>query len=262
MALQLILGGSGQGKTDYLIKDIIRESLDHPSQQYYMLVPEQFSLEMQRQITGMHPRHGFTNIEVVSFHRLAYRVFDECGYRPRQILEDLGVSMILKKVLMDHREELYYFGPSLRYPGFLDELKSTLMECINYGVKAGDLEEAAGDLTSRRGLGDKCHELALIFGWFMEDIRDRYMVAGQILDVLRTFVPDSAMLRNGIFYLDGYTGFTPVQLKFLEELLPLAQNIYVSVTIPYLPRGSGKSPKEDLFAFSEKTIGSLRNLCS
>ena len=99
MALQLILGGSGQGKTDYLMKEIIRESMENPSVQYYMLVPEQFSLEMQRQMADMHPRHGFTNIEVVSFHRLAYRVFDECGYRPRQILEDLGVSMILKKLL-------------------------------------------------------------------------------------------------------------------------------------------------------------------
>ena len=261
MALQLILGGSGQGKTDYLMKEIIRESLDHPTVQYYMLVPEQFSLEMQRQMARMHPRHGFTNIEVVSFHRLAYRVFDECGYQPRQILEDLGVSMILKKLLMEHEEELVYFRRSLQFPGFLDQIKSALMEFINYGVKAEDLLDISGDLPSRTGLGEKCQELGMILRWFMDDIRDRYMVAGQILDVLQDFVPDSAMLREGIFYLDGYTGFTPVQLQFLRRLLPLARTIKVSVTIPYLPQGPESRPGEDLFSFSEKTIYALWRLC-
>ena len=261
MALQLILGGSGQGKTDYLMKEIIRESLENPSVQYYMLVPEQFSLEMQRQMARMHPRHGFTNIEVVSFHRLAYRVFDECGYQPKQILEDLGVSMILKKLLMEHEDELVYFRRSLPYPGFLDQIKSALMEFINYGIKAEDLLEISGSLSSRSGLGEKCQELGMILGWFMEDIRDRYMVAGQILDVVKDFVPDSAMLREGIFYLDGYTGFTPVQLQFLRRLLPLARTIKVSVTIPYLPEGPENRPGEDLFSFSEKTIYALWRLC-
>lgn len=261
MALQLILGGSGQGKTDYLMKEIIRESLAHPSRQYYMLVPEQFSLEMQRQMVRMHPRHGFTNIEVVSFHRLAYRVFDECGYQPRQILEDLGVSMILKKLLMDHKEDLVCFRRSLQYPGFLDQLKSTLMEFINYGVKAEHLQDISGSLPSRAGLCLKCRELGMILDWFMREIRDRYMVAGQILDVLKDFVADSAMLREGSFYLDGYTGFTPVQLEFLRELLPRVGTVKISVTIPYLPEGPENRHREDLFSFSEKTIYALWKIC-
>ena len=32
MAFGLILGGSGQGKTEYLMEEVMRESLAHPSE--------------------------------------------------------------------------------------------------------------------------------------------------------------------------------------------------------------------------------------
>ncbi len=261
MALQLILGSSGHGKTEYLMEEVIRESIENPSQQYYVLVPEQFSLEMQRQMIQKHPRHGFSNIDILSFHRLAYRVFDECGYQPKEILEDLGVSMVLKKVMMDHEEDLLFFKRSMRKPGFVDEMKSILMEFMNYEVTASDMESLQGSLKSYPGLSEKCLELGKIYGWFNQAISEHYMVAGQILDVLKTMVGDSRILKEGMFYLDGYTGFTPVQLSFLRELLPKAKKITATVTIPYMPGGNRKAAKEELFSFSEKTIYSLIDLC-
>lgn len=67
MALRLITGRSGQGKTEYLVQEVIRLSMENPQQKYYVIVPEQFSLEMQRKMVKKHPRHGFFNIDVLSF---------------------------------------------------------------------------------------------------------------------------------------------------------------------------------------------------
>ncbi len=50
MALRLITGRSGQGKTEYLVQEVIRLSMENPQQKYYVIVPEQFSLEMQRKM--------------------------------------------------------------------------------------------------------------------------------------------------------------------------------------------------------------------
>lgn len=261
MALQLILGSSGQGKTRFMMEEIIRESMKHPTRQYYVLVPEQFGLEMQRQMVEMHPRHGFSNIDVLSFYRLAYRVFEECGYQPKEILEDLGVSMVLKKVLLEHEEEITFFRRSMKHPGFLDQLKSMLFEFMNYGVSALDVEMISEKLGDYPGLMDKCQELSLIYGWFNQAISDHFMVAGQILDVLIPMVSQSKMLQEGYFYLDGYTGFTPIQLDFLRELLPHAPKITTAITIPYIPGGQRKLPKEELFSFSEKSIYALWDLC-
>lgn len=261
MALQLILGSSGQGKTSYLMEEVIRESMKNPSQNYYILVPEQFSLEMQRQMVLKHPKHGFSNIDVLSFYRLAYVIFEECSYEPKEILEDLGVSMILKKVLLEHEEELLFFKRSIRHPGFVDELKSILMEFMNYGIHADDMESMGITLKQYPALASKCSELSKIYKWFQEKIEDHFMVSSQILEVLKDMVADSRILKEGIFYLDGYTGFTPIQLAFLKELLALCRQVKVTVTIPYLPSGQRKIPKQDLFSFSEKTIYALFDLC-
>lgn len=68
MALRYITGRSGTGENRILVRKVIRRSIEIPEKQYYVIVPEQFSLEMQRKIVKMHPRHGFFNIDVLSFH--------------------------------------------------------------------------------------------------------------------------------------------------------------------------------------------------
>lgn len=93
MSLQLILGGSGSGKTTFLYDSIIRASMEHPEQLYFMIVPEQFTMQTQKDIVARHPNHGTMNIDIVSFQRLAYRVFEELAVENLQVLDDMGKSM-------------------------------------------------------------------------------------------------------------------------------------------------------------------------
>ena len=79
MALQMILGNSGAGKSHFIYQKIIRESMEHPDRQYVILVPEQFTMQTQKRLVQMHPGGGILNIDVLSFERLAYRVFEEVG---------------------------------------------------------------------------------------------------------------------------------------------------------------------------------------
>ena len=285
MSLRIIAGGSGQGKTRLVLEEAIRLSEENPKQNCYIIVPEQFSLEMQRKLVESHPKHGYFNIDVLSFYRLAYRVFDECSFQPKDILEDLGVSLILRKILAEHEDEFSFFKRNIRKAGFVDELKSILLECIGYGVTWEQMQEMDGQLTEYPGLMAKCTELGKIFEYFDREISSRFMVAEQILDVLSELVPSSKMLREGIFYFDGFTGFTPVQMKFLRELIKVAAQVNISITMDEQPfikgpgmgrgtpnkgispgqkaglRGRGAGDNGELFHFSEKTVHALAGLC-
>ena len=75
MALQLWLGGSGSGKSHRLYETIIKEAGNNPDINYLVLVPEQFTLQTQRDIVMLHPDGGIINIDVLSFNRLSYRIF-------------------------------------------------------------------------------------------------------------------------------------------------------------------------------------------
>ncbi len=260
MALRFITGRSGQGKTEYLVQEVIRRSIECPEKQYYVIVPEQFSLEMQRKMVKKHPRHGFFNIDILSFHRLAYRIFAECGYQPGEILEDLGVSMMLRKILSEGEGDFLYFKKSMKKPGFIDELKSMLMEFIGYGVSWKQIEEVTGQLGENKSLCSKCEELGRIYERFEKAIEGRFMVTEQILDVAGEFTQKAPMLKDAVFYFDGFAGFTPVQLAFLKELFKVAGQINVTVTIPEFVPGQKGMP-EDLFHTSKKTADFLLLLC-
>jgi ATP-dependent helicase/nuclease subunit B len=102
MSLQFILGNSGFGKTTYIYNKIIKESMEHPKGRYYCIVPEQFTMQTQRDFVTMHPRKGIFNIDVLSFQRLAYHVLEEVGESGRMVLEETGKNIVLRKLAKEH----------------------------------------------------------------------------------------------------------------------------------------------------------------
>ena len=143
MALQLILGGSGSGKTTYLYDEVIRLSMEHPQEQYCLIVPEQFTMQTQKDIVTRHPNHGTMNIDIVSFARLAYRIFEELAVEQLSVLDDMGKSMVLRKVAAAQKRQLVLFGGQLSKPGFVGQLKSMLSEFYQYGITPEALREMA-----------------------------------------------------------------------------------------------------------------------
>ena len=82
----------------------------------------------------MHPRHGIMNIDVLSFDRLAHRVFEETGGEYRKILEDTGKNLILRRLAEEKKGELTLLGGNLRKLGYISEVKSLLSEFVQYRI--------------------------------------------------------------------------------------------------------------------------------
>lgn len=79
MNLQIIAGPSGAGKSTFIYKKILKEAQENPKKHYLILVPLQYSMQTQRILVFLSPRKSIINVDVLSFERLAYRVFDELG---------------------------------------------------------------------------------------------------------------------------------------------------------------------------------------
>lgn len=60
--------------------------------------------------------------------------------------------------------------------------------------------------------------------------------------------------------LDGFTGFTPTQYQFIEQLLCVARKVYISVTIAPGESVLKVGAEHKLFHMSQKTICRLRKL--
>ena len=67
-------------------------------------------MQTQKDLVGMHPRHGIMNIDVLSFERLAHRIFEEVGGEHRKILEDTGKNMVLRRLAEENKDRLTLSG--------------------------------------------------------------------------------------------------------------------------------------------------------
>lgn len=229
--LQFILGNSGFGKTTYIYEKIIGEAMAHPRERYYCIVPEQFTLQTQRDFVTMHPRKGIFNIDVLSFNRLAFHVLDEVGESGRTVLEETGKNIVLRKIAGEHEEELHVLGRNLKKLGYIGEVKSLISEFIQYQVTPELLQEMSEKAGSRSLLSRKLRDIELLYREFLKYMEEGYMTSEQVLSVLNEVLERSEKLRGATVVLDGFTAFSPIQLKLVQGLSRIAKNVYITVTL-------------------------------
>lgn len=257
MSLQFIFGNSGSGKSTWLYEHVLEQAQKHPQKDFLFLVPEQYTMKTQKEFVDRHPAHSILNIDVLSFQRLAYRVFDDLGMMDFVVLEETGKNLVLRNVASAMEKKLQLLGGSIRKTGYISEIKSLISELTQYHVSLEDLEQVRDALEQKNALWYKLNDILTLYRGFREFLEGRYVTADEIVTLLTKAAPESEMLRGSVVVLDGYTGFTPVQNEFLEELLVLAESVQVAVTMDVREPIYGKPDIQDLFYLSKKTVQSL-----
>lgn len=262
MALTLIVGGSGSGKTEYIYKEMIGRSMREPDGRFFVIVPEQATMQAQREIVRLHPRHGTMNIDIVSFERLAYRIFSELSLPQPEILDDTGKTMVLRRLAGEKKDALSYFASNLNRAGFIDELKSMLSELVQYGVTPDLLKETAIQTGLSYVLTCKLTDLYTLYAAFQDFTAERYITMEELLDKLCEVCGRSKLLRGSVIALDGYTGFTPIQYRLIGRLLSGCADLLVTVTATEAADLFGAGSEADLFDMSRKMAGKLIKLAA
>jgi len=260
MSLQFIFGPSGSGKSYHLYHHIIEESMRCPKQNYIVLVPEQFTMQTQKDLVAMNPRKGIMNIDVLSFARLAYRVFEEIGGEMLPVLDDEGKNLILRKLAGDYEDELCVLKGNMKKLGYISEVKSVISEFTQYDIGQEELEKVMETIGEDSRLYYKLKDIGVLYRGFTEYLEKKYITKEELLDVLNRMVGQSEILRNSTVVLDGFTGFTPVQNRLILKLMRRCRKVMVTVTMderenPYVYR----HPYQ-LFALSKHMVTTLVSL--
>ncbi len=260
MPLKFIFGPSGSGKSYYLYHHVIDESIKNPKQNYIVLVPEQFTMQTQKDLVMMHPNHGIMNIDVLSFGRLAYRVFEETGGELLPVLDDEGKNLVLRKIAGDYENDLKVLKGNMKKLGYISEVKSVISEFTQYDIREEELErvmEAAGKDSK---LYYKLADIQILYRGFMQYLEKKYITKEELLDTLSRVVSKSEILKNSTVVLDGFTGFTPVQERLLAELMKYCREVIVTVTMDKRENPFSYKHPYQLFALSKQMVTSLSQI--
>ncbi|MDF2941418.1 MAG: addB [Herbinix sp.] len=262
MSLQLFLGSAGSGKSYQLYREVIEQSKNEPDTNFLVIVPEQFTLQTQKDIVTMHPEHGVMNVDILSFLRFAYRIFDEVGGNECPVLEDTGKSMVLRKVVAEKRKDLILFGSNVKKPGFINELKSLLSEFYQYNIQTDDFQKMQEISKKKPLLKAKLADLFTIYEGFRTFMKERYITAEEILVVLNEVIDRSEWLKGTVICLDGFTGFTPCQYQLLSKMMKYAKKVMLTVTIDAEEALKSDVSEHQLFGLSKKTIQKMYKIAA
>lgn len=264
MRLQFIFGAAGAGKTEYVLRQFLTRAPQDFRKKWFLIVPEQDTLAMQRKILS-HPDNrggGILNIDVLSFDRLAYRVFEELHLPAMTIIDDTGKIMILRSVTEKLAGRLTLYRRELDKPGFLERLKSQISEFYQYHITP-ELLDLTAEHAASAYTRSKLSDIALIYEQFQAYMEAHgYHTQEEVLDRLYEHLPESRLLQDAVAAFDGFTGFTPIQLRILEELMPAAGETWVTVDVSADMQDSvyEKRGPEDLFYLSRQTVAALTDL--
>ena len=140
MSLNYIFGGSGAGKSQYIYDEILNRASKEPGKNFLIVVPDQFTMQTQKDLVTLSPGNCIMNIDILSFSRLTHRIFEECGFDKRPILDDTGKSLVLRKLSGNIAEDLTILGKNLSKQGYIHEIKSSISEFMQYRIGKDEIE--------------------------------------------------------------------------------------------------------------------------
>ncbi len=260
MSLRFFFGPSGSGKSRQLYEEIMERSLREPKRNFLIIVPDQFTMQTQKELVSLHERGGILNIDVLSFGRLSHRIFEEVGEKDVPVLDDTGKSLVLQKVALGMKDSLPALGGHLHKQGYIHEVKSAISEFMQYGISPSDMPELIRHAEGRGALVHKLKDLAALYQGFKDYIQGKFITTEETLDVLRRSLSKSGLIRGSVVVFDGFTGFTPIQNRVIQEIIRLSGETIVSLTL-----GAGEDPyrvdgEQKLFYLTKKTVRDLEKL--
>lgn len=262
MSLRFCFGPSGSGKSHRIYEEIMQRAAEEPGSNFLIIVPDQFTMQTQKDLVMRSDRDGILNIDVLSFGRLSHRILEEVGTKEMPVLDDTGKSLVLQKVAADLKEQLPAMGSLLHKQGYIHEVKSAISEFMQYGISTQDMDKLITSAQKRGALAMKLKDLKTLYRGFQDYIRDHFITTEETLDVLRRSLSKSKILKGSVVVFDGFTGFTPIQNRLIQELMRVCAETIVTVTI-----GVGEDPykmdgEQKLFHLSKKTVADLEKLAA
>lgn len=229
MATQFIIGRARSGKTASCYNQIEAHLKEGGYHSLFLLVPEQFSLQTQIELSErFFP--GLLRVEIITFKGLAQAVLKEVGKDKVPLIDDLERIMILKKVIEEHKKELKFFKKAYGKEGFLEAMNQliTIFEQNDMTLEA--METIEKDHQATTLFQSKWEDVRNIYTWFNEAILNHFMTAEKTLSLLVENIEKSSWLQHNRLWIDGFYGFTTMQLKVIAKLCKVM--VQTTITLP------------------------------
>ena len=250
--LQLILGRSGSGKTEYVFSQI-KKLVENGEQNILLLTPEQYSFISERRLLKDLGESRVNSVENGSFSRLSNEISRRYGSAPLPILTKGAKAVVFKKACENIKDELKLFGKNIDNVAFINSAINIYDEMKSCRVGAQDIMQASVN-TEKETLSQKLHDISLIMSAYDLYIDGKFLDGASELTRLYTKLVDLDYFVGRTVFIDGFNGFVAQEYKILEVILSQAKAVYVT----FCTDSHINNDKFNLFSYVNNNINYLR----
>lgn len=257
MSIHFLTGRSGVGKTRRMLDDIKQACDQHPDgDPIFVIVPDQMAFHTEYQLLSQSQNPSLMRVQALSINRFAYRILQETGGLARHHLDDVGLALLLQKVMNEQKDKLSLFGSYSGKPGFIEKVADIFTEFKSYGVNAQTLIQTLGS-EQASGLSQKSahklQDLALIYDQFNQLALGKYLLKEDYYDMLLEAISTSTTIQHSDFYIDGYHYFNKQEEFLLLQLMKYAKSLTILLT-------HNQDSQAQVFSLPRKTLTRLQQL--
>ncbi len=242
--LRIFYGRENINKEQFLFDSIKGKTL--------LLVPDQFTLQAERDAFFYLGAKGLMDLEVVSISRLGLKILAETGGGRTALIDKYGRHMLLTKILAENRENLGIYRGMEQKQSFIEMVNNFISELKQYGVGPAELEALSEELGETAFLKKKLKDISLIFKCYEEQIQGKYLDTEDQVSLYAEKIEESQMIRNSEVWVFGFDAFTPKNVEVIGRLMRSAPQVNVILTC------DAEGRDEELFSL---TKGIMNQLC-
>lgn len=225
-----VYGLSGCGKSAY-IEGCIREDVA-AGKRALLIVPEQEAYSAERRLLSTLPRGAGLHFEILSFSRLASKVFGIYGGIAAEPVSSAARSLYMWKTLRELSGMLEQYR-NTSDPALPALMLSAAEELRAAGLTPAQAEHACDKLDPSTPLYKKMRDIALVWACFENGLDDGF--GGDPADDISRLA--SVLERHDFFagmqvYIDSFTSFTSPEYRVIAQMLAQADGVTLTLCLP------------------------------
>ncbi|QZY54167.1 helicase-exonuclease AddAB subunit AddB [Crassaminicella profunda] len=254
--IRYVFGRAGTGKTHLVLEEIKKRLENSDHNRLILMVPEQFTLQAERDLIEKLNLPGIMDVEVLSFTRLAHNVLNEVGGITRIHINEQGKNMVLRKIIDEAEKSLSIYKKASQQDGFVSMFNDLICELKQHDIDPLDLIKGLEDIEKSSILHHKLKDIAYIYEEFEEYLKDRYIDTEDYLNLLIEKIDDAKFLKDAEIWIDGFQSFTPQTYRIIEKIMNRAKQVTFTFTMPFV----AKEKDGDLFKVVDHTYGKIHDI--
>jgi ATP-dependent helicase/nuclease subunit B len=216
-----------------------------------LLVPDQFTLQAERNAFDYLGVRGLMDLEIISPSRLGLRVLQEVGSEKKVRIDKYGRHMLLSKIVGQEKDSLQVFRGMETKTSFIELVNNLISEMKQFNTTPADLPAILSKLSDESILYRKLSDVQAIYEKYEVAIHGKYIDTEDYLQEYISKIKSSQMVKQNEFWVHGFDYFTPKSLDLLREIISTATNVNVIMTY------CESSRDQDIFALTGGVINKL-----